>query len=101
MEVVVFAFALGAGTVVAVKHGGKIVKRAIGWTAQTAGWISGRATAAIDDARRTARDEFLRGRERQPPRSIGGGPPSSRSPAAVSLSDGAGEPLQKDTNGVG
>src|SRR5260370_5548343 len=62
MEVVI-AFILGAATVVATKRGKGVVRRAVVWTARRAGSMSMRASEALKDAQRVAREEFLRGRE--------------------------------------
>jgi hypothetical protein len=62
MEVVI-AFILGAATVAATKRGTGVVRRAVVWTARRAGSMSMRASGALKDARRVAREEFLRGRE--------------------------------------
>jgi hypothetical protein len=66
MEAIALAFALGAGTVIAIKHGRSVAKRAVGWTAERAGWITGRVTDAVKDAKRIARAEFDRGRSDAP-----------------------------------
>lgn len=84
MEAVLLAFALGAGTVLAVKHGRKVARRAIGWTAERAGFVTGKVTEAIEEARRTAKARFEHGREVNGARTELA-PPSSRSPASQSV----------------
>jgi hypothetical protein len=58
----IIAFALGAGVVIAGKRGRHMLHRTIRWGADAAGWISGRASQALDEARAIARDEFERTR---------------------------------------
>jgi hypothetical protein len=82
MEAVLLAFALGASTVLAVKHGRKVARRAIGWTAERAGFVTGKVTEALEQARRTAKSRFEQGRDANGARTELA-PPSSRSPASV------------------
>jgi hypothetical protein len=82
MEAVFFAFALGAGTVLAVKHGRRAARRAIGWTAERAGFVTGKVTEAIEDARRVARNRFEQGRQANGARTELP-PPSGGSPASA------------------
>jgi hypothetical protein len=66
MEATFIAFALGAGTVLVVKHGKRTrrtVARAIGWAAEQAGFVSGRVAEGIAEARRIARERYRHGRE--------------------------------------
>jgi hypothetical protein len=101
MEAVVIAFALGAGAVLAVKRGKRTrrtVARAIGWAAEQAGFVSGRVSEGIAEARRIARDRYRQGREanaarvemgRAAPSSLA--PPSSRGDGSA-RAEGAVEP---------
>jgi hypothetical protein len=63
MEAVVLAFVLGAGTVVAVRHGRAVARKIVGFTAQNAGRITGQVRDSIEQARRVARAEYERGRD--------------------------------------
>jgi hypothetical protein len=63
MEAIAFAFALGAGTVYAVKHGRRAMHRAVGWTAEKTGFITAKVSEALDEARRIARERYEVGRE--------------------------------------
>jgi hypothetical protein len=84
MEAALIAFALGAGTVLAVKHGRRTrrtVARAIGWAAEQAGFVSGRVAEGIAEARRIARERYRQGREANVARvEVERGPSSSRPP---------------------
>jgi hypothetical protein len=82
MEAVVLAFALGAGAVVAVKHGRQALRRAVGWTAEKTGFISGRVRDTLEEARREARERYAVGRDDDGRTELP--PPSSRAPEAQS-----------------
>jgi hypothetical protein len=84
MEAVLFAFVLGAGTVLAAKHGKRVARKAIGWTAERTGFISGRVTEALAEARRIARDQYEAGRRENLAR--------TELPAAHTNGGGAAEP---------
>jgi hypothetical protein len=78
MEAVLFAFALGAGAVVAVKHGRRALTRAVGWTAEKTGYISGRVKETLAEAKQVARDRYEVGRDTDGRTELP--PPSSRAP---------------------
>jgi len=78
MEAVIVAFALGAGAVVAVKHGRRVLRRAVGWTAEKTGYVSGRVQETLAETRRIARERFEAGRETDGRTELP--PPSSRAP---------------------
>jgi hypothetical protein len=63
MEAFAFAFALGAGTVFAARHGRRFMRRAVGWTAETTGSLSAQAAEALAEAKRIARVRYEQGRE--------------------------------------
>jgi len=63
MEAITLGFALGVGAAFAFKRGRAAIRATIGWSARQAGWVSSRVSAAIEDARGTARREYQRGRE--------------------------------------
>ena len=78
MEAVIVAFALGAGTIVAVKNGRKALRRVVGWTAEKTGYITGRVQETLAEARRVARERYETGREGEGRTELP--PPSSRAP---------------------
>jgi hypothetical protein len=89
MEAVVLAFALGAGTVLAVKHGRKVARRAIGWTAEKTGFVTAKVADAVAEARRVARERFERGREPDAGRTEL--PPPSTPPRSERAADSNGQ----------
>jgi hypothetical protein len=95
MEAVLFAFVLGAGTVLAAKHGKRVARKAIGWTAERTGFISGRVTEALAEARRIARDQYEAGRRENlartelPPAPTNGGATAMPQGGAPSANGGA------------
>jgi hypothetical protein len=82
MEAIAFAFALGAGTVWAVKHGRRAMHRAVGWTAEKTGFVSARVAEALEEAGKIARERYERGRELSTGRAELP-PPSARNGAAM------------------
>jgi hypothetical protein len=82
METLFLVFALGAGVVVASKGGRGVARRALGWSARKAGAISAQASAAIGEARRIAREEFVRERDGHP---VTYGSTNGASPAGLSV----------------
>jgi hypothetical protein len=63
MEAVILALAIGAGSVYAVKNGRKALRRAVGWTAEKTGFITGRVQQTLAETRRLARERYEAGRE--------------------------------------
>jgi hypothetical protein len=63
MEAIALGIAIGAGAVLALKNGRERAKKAVGWAARHAGWISGQVNVAVENAKRVAREEFSRGRD--------------------------------------
>jgi len=63
MEAFAFAFALGAGSVFAARHGRRFVHRAVGWTAEKTGFLSAQVAEALAEAKRIARERFEQGRD--------------------------------------
>ena len=63
MEAIALGAAIGAGAMVLLRHGRAGTKKLLGWTAHQAGWVTERVNAAVDGAKRVARDEYQRGRE--------------------------------------
>jgi hypothetical protein len=53
--------ALGAGGVYAAKHGRGALRRAVGWTAERAGFITGRIQETLAETRRLARERYDEG----------------------------------------
>jgi len=76
--------ALGAGGVYAVKRGRGAIRRAVGWTAEKAGFISGRVQETLAETRRLARERYEEGRAAYQERGEIAAP-SSRSAGAPSL----------------
>lgn len=62
MEAVIFGVAVGAGVVWAARHGRKALRHAVGWTAETTGFITGQVRSALDEARKVARERYELGR---------------------------------------
>jgi hypothetical protein len=50
--------ALGAGGVYVAKRGSGAVRRAVGWTAERAGFITGRMQESLAETRRLARERY-------------------------------------------
>ena len=63
MEAIALGIAIGAGAVLALRNGRERAKKAVGWAARQAGWISGQVNVAVENAKRVAREEFSRGRD--------------------------------------
>jgi hypothetical protein len=61
MEAVIMVLALGAGGVYAAKRGRNAIRRAVGWTAERAGFITGRVQEALAETRREARERYDEG----------------------------------------
>jgi hypothetical protein len=90
MEAIALGIAIGAGVVLAIKHGKAGAKRAIGWTARQAGWVSGQVDAAVKQTRRAVREQYERGREENLKKAVDIPPPSSRSHAnGTNLANGS------------
>jgi hypothetical protein len=102
MEAVILAFALGAGTVVAVKNGRKALRRVVGWTAEKTGYITGRVQETLAETRRVARERYEAGREVDGRTELP--PPSSRGPesppAQVHAKNGSGGGANGGATGV-
>jgi hypothetical protein len=62
---VLLAYLVGVGTVIAVAKQGERAKGAVAWTARHVGAISGRVAKSLEEAARTAREEYERGRQDQ------------------------------------
>jgi len=77
MEAIALGIVIGAGAVLAWRHGKASAKKAVGYAARQAGFIRGQVDAAVQKARTTVRDEFQRGRAENPPRYVDVPPPSS------------------------
>ena len=77
MEAIILGAALGAGVVWAARHGRKALRQAVGWTAETTGFITGQVRTALEDARKVARERYELGRADTGARTELG-PPSSR-----------------------
>lgn len=77
MEAVILGIALGAGAVWAARHGRKALRQAVGWTAETTGFITGQVRTALEEARKVAHERYELGRKDPGPRTELG-PPSSR-----------------------
>jgi hypothetical protein len=88
MEAVLFAFVLGAGTVLAAKHGRRVARKAIGWTAERTGFISGRVTEALAEARRVAREQYEAGRRENLSRTELPPAPASSNGGATAVTQG-------------
>jgi len=80
MEAILLGFALGAGTVYVVRRSRAQLKAAAGWTVRQVGWVSGQVTNAVDQARRTVREHYQRGREENLAKFTELPPPSSAEP---------------------
>jgi hypothetical protein len=63
MEAILLGVAIGAGAVLVLKRSKLAVRGALGWTARTAGKLTGQVAQAIDASKRHVRDEYARGRE--------------------------------------
>jgi hypothetical protein len=63
MEAILLGIAIGAGAVLALKNGRERGKKLVGWAARHAGTVSGQVNAAVEAARRVAREQYAKGRE--------------------------------------
>ncbi len=81
--------ALGAGGVYAVKRGRGAIRRPVGWTAERAGFISGRVQETLAETRRLARERYEEGRAAYKGRGEMA-PTSSRSADAAPSVNGTG-----------
>ena len=79
MEAIFLGVAIGAGAVALLKRSRVTLKAAVGWTARTAGWVSGQAASAIATTQKHARDQYARGREENLER-LSESPPTSTRP---------------------
>jgi len=63
MEAVIMVLALGAGGLYAAARGRgrNVIRRAVGWTAERAGFITGRVQEALAETRREARERYDEG----------------------------------------
>jgi hypothetical protein len=61
MEVVLMVLALGAGGVYAVKRGRKGLRSAVGWTAEKAGFITGRLQETLAETTQIAKTRYEEG----------------------------------------
>ena len=86
MEAVIVAFALGAGAVAAVKHGRRALRSAVGWTAEKTGYITGRGSETLAEARRVARERYELGKDVDGRTEIA--PPSTRAPEVQAVPNG-------------
>jgi hypothetical protein len=63
MDAILLGVAIGAGAVLVLKRSKLAVRGALGWTARTAGKISGQVVASIDATKRHVRDQYSKGRD--------------------------------------
>ena len=77
MEAIALGIVMGAGALLAWKHGKESARKAVGFAARQAGFIRGQVDAAVEKARSTLRDEYRRGREEKPAGYAEVPPPSS------------------------
>ena len=79
MEAILLGVAIGAGAVAVLKRSRTSLKAALGWSARTAGWVSGQAASAIESTKELVRAQYQRGREENLER-LSETPPTSTRP---------------------
>jgi hypothetical protein len=63
MEAIAIGIAIGAGAMLAIRHGKAGTKKVLGFAAKQAGFIAARVNSAVDSAKSVVREQYKRGRE--------------------------------------